>query len=144
MCCLFSDPESKRSCILVTVTGQGMPLLQYQNGSIERPALQEEIQRLIPMTLRSVHRIHYGLDRTVTRRMALNIETISGEVDIPLLKIADGAIEPEMLSPNLQGLVPVYLTPDSGYVMARIDERGYVHGNFVNKGGSACGLPLRD
>ncbi|HIF0154990.1 TPA: flagellar biosynthesis protein, partial [Klebsiella pneumoniae] len=48
----FRDPESKRSCILVTVTGQvEIPLLQYQNGSIERPALQEEIQRLIPMTL---------------------------------------------------------------------------------------------
>lgn len=117
----FRDPESKRSCILVTVTGQvEIPLLQYQNGSIERPALQEEIQRLIPMTLDpSTGYIMAWID-PVTRRMALRV-SVSGEVDIPLLKIANGAIEPEMLSPNLQGLVPVYLTPDSGYVMAWID-----------------------
>ncbi|MEN3557195.1 hypothetical protein ABDG93_28820, partial [Klebsiella pneumoniae] len=117
----FRDPESKRSCILVTVTGQvEIPLLQYQNGSIERPALQEEIQRLIPMTLDpSTGYIMAWID-PVTRRMALRV-SVSGEVDIPLLKIADGAIEPGMLSPNLQALVPVYLTPDSGYVMAWVD-----------------------
>ncbi|HDH0615065.1 TPA: hypothetical protein PIO68_005263, partial [Klebsiella pneumoniae] len=34
---VFRDPESKRSCILVTVTGEvEIPLLQYQDGSIER------------------------------------------------------------------------------------------------------------
>ncbi|HBS7106440.1 TPA: hypothetical protein NIV15_005362 [Klebsiella pneumoniae] len=117
----FRDPESKRSCFHITVTGQvEIPLLQYQNGSIERPALQEEIQRLIPMTLDpSTGYILAWID-PVTRRMALRV-SVSGEVDIPLLKIADGAIEPEMLSPNLQGLVPVYLNPDSGYVMAWVD-----------------------
>ncbi|GKQ10539.1 hypothetical protein [Klebsiella quasipneumoniae] len=115
------DPVTRHVALRVSVNGQvDIPLLKITEGSIERSALHEEMQSLIPVTLDPATGYIMAWIDPVTRHIALRV-SVSGEVDIPLLKIAEGAIEPEMLSPNLQGLVPVYLTPDSGYVLAWMD-----------------------
>lgn len=117
----FRDPVTKRACILVTVTGQvEIPLLQYRGGSIGRQALEEDVQQLVPVSLDPATGYVMAWIDPVTRRMALRV-SVTGQVDIPLLKIADGAVEKNMLSENLQGLIPVTLSPESGYVLAWLD-----------------------
>lgn len=117
----FRDPVTKRACILVTVTGQvEIPLLQYRGGSVGRQALEEEVQQLVPVSLDPATGYVMAWIDPVTRRMALRV-SVTGYVDIPLLVIADGAVEKNMLSDNLQGLIPVALSPESGYVMAWLD-----------------------
>lgn len=117
----FRDPVTKRACILVTVTGQvEIPLLQYRGGSIGRQALEEDVQQLVPVSLDPATGYVMAWVDPVTRRMALRV-SVTGQVDIPLLIIADGAVEKNMLSDNLQGLIPVALSPESGYVMAWLD-----------------------
>lgn len=117
----FRDPVTKRACILVTVTGQvEIPLLQYRNGSVGREALDQEVQPLVPVSLDPATGYVMAWIDPVTRRMALRV-SVTGQVDIPLLKIADGAVEKNMLSENLQGLIPVTLSPESGYVLAWVD-----------------------
>nr|WP_323079771.1 hypothetical protein [Klebsiella quasipneumoniae] len=117
----FRDPVTKRACILVTVTGQvEIPLLQYRNGSVGREALDQEVQQLVPVSLDPATGYVMAWIDPVTRRMALRV-SVTGQVDIPLLKIADGAVEKNMLSENLQGLIPVTLSPESGYVLAWVD-----------------------
>ncbi|MEE7652531.1 hypothetical protein V3N80_19700 [Raoultella planticola] len=117
----FRDPVTKRACILVTVTGQvEIPLLQYRGGSVGRQALEQEVQQLVPVSLDPATGYVMAWIDPVTRRMALRV-SVTGQVDIPLLIIADGAVEKNMLSDNLQGLIPVALSPESGYVMAWLD-----------------------
>ena len=117
----FRDPVTKRACILVTATGQvEIPLLQYRGGSVGRQALEQEVQQLVPVSLDPATGYVMAWIDPVTRRMALRV-SVTGQVDIPLLIIADGAVEKNMLSDNLQGLIPVALSPESGYVMAWLD-----------------------
>ncbi|HDY5339397.1 TPA: hypothetical protein RQ688_000340 [Klebsiella pneumoniae] len=56
----------------------------------------------------------------ISRRMAWGI-TIHGEVIAPLLKLEDGSIHVDKLTPELQQLVPVMLDPATGYVFGLQD-----------------------
>nr|HCI9854465.1 hypothetical protein [Klebsiella pneumoniae] len=119
----FRDPVTRRAAISITVKGEVIaPLLKIEDGVISHENLALDLKALVPTTLDPATGYVMAWMDPKSRRCALRV-SVSGEVEIPLIKLGNGTISLEKLAPEVQGLMPVTLDPAIGYVLAWVDPK---------------------
>ncbi|QOI68627.1 hypothetical protein HWD29_gp051 [Klebsiella phage KpS8] len=110
------DPVTQRSALRVTTAGTvEIPILSAGQGVITLNNLADEVATLLPESMSAETGYVFGLRDPVTKKYAMLV-SVDGTVTMPMLKIPEASVGLTSLDEEMSQLVPVSLSPDTGYV----------------------------
>lgn len=117
----LQDPVTNRAAFLITVDGHvSIPLLKAGDGQITFDNLDPEVSKLLPVFMSSETGYVFGLQDPVSLRYAMLV-ALDGKITMPLLQIPNESVSLSSLNQELQGLTPVTLSAQTGYVFGLQD-----------------------